>query len=651
MVDPAASWRDGPELIDAAWVLGIAHPSGYPLYQSLTWMAEQLPLGDIALRDHLFSAVGTLFATMLLIILTAQNWRGDPATHTIRHSWVCASIALIWFLMPSQVENAIQAEGYALFASLMFLILLMLETFMHRQERRYYLLAAFISGVGAGNQVMLGAMIFPLILALSTLNNIKQLLSTAGAGVLAGLAGLSVYAYLPVRSANFPSMDWGHPTTLARFLSQVTDRKDVGDHLSALTPNGTDWLSTLHHFIHFQIEWFSLAGLIAILIGWSILLWMRPRTSIMMLSAPLFLFCFFPDWESGTVLTGALGVEAIGITGLGMIMAWNATSVLAPLLLVLSIAALFFHSATKGIPFTFNRTHYAAVEIKRSQLLRLPYRATTLSGVAWFHLRALSDVEGIRPDVTVIGLGSIVSPQFFGALRPRHIPLLHYPARPTIGDAPTNSEAVAFLFHLMRDNRSNSRFFLDMDEDYLAPFLPYIASYPGLWWGEITAHPVANQCQILQHQLGKTLEGFITLDDRILRDLEFGRALQYGFFAWVHLMINRSPSCLNSAKGMLEWWQRWFAAIESSAMDGSHDFWHNVYGVIAARTGRDHEAFLNFREAFTNGDNDAGINLAIWYQQHHRLKQALDVAKETFLRSGSRKALILWKSLRMAEPR
>ena len=60
------SGTDGGDLIAAAWTLGVPHPPGYPTYTLLAWLATRLPVGTIAYRVNLFSALSAALAVGLL---------------------------------------------------------------------------------------------------------------------------------------------------------------------------------------------------------------------------------------------------------------------------------------------------------------------------------------------------------------------------------------------------------------------------------------------------------------------------------------------------------------------------------------------------------------------------------------------------------
>ncbi|MFH1084241.1 MAG: DUF2723 domain-containing protein, partial [Chloroflexota bacterium] len=54
---PSAMWYDMAEFPTAAYLLGIGHNTGYPLYLLLGKLFTYLPVGDVAYRVNLLSAV------------------------------------------------------------------------------------------------------------------------------------------------------------------------------------------------------------------------------------------------------------------------------------------------------------------------------------------------------------------------------------------------------------------------------------------------------------------------------------------------------------------------------------------------------------------------------------------------------------------
>ncbi|HEX9492812.1 MAG TPA: DUF2723 domain-containing protein, partial [Thermoanaerobaculia bacterium] len=59
---PAVALIDSGELTDAAWSLGNAHPPGFPLFVLVTHFFTLVPIGTIAWRANLASAIFSALA-------------------------------------------------------------------------------------------------------------------------------------------------------------------------------------------------------------------------------------------------------------------------------------------------------------------------------------------------------------------------------------------------------------------------------------------------------------------------------------------------------------------------------------------------------------------------------------------------------------
>ena len=72
---PGITWAyegwDGAELITASYRLGIPHPPGYPTYAMVGWLFSHLPIGAIAWRYSLLSAVAVAGATWLIFSIVS----------------------------------------------------------------------------------------------------------------------------------------------------------------------------------------------------------------------------------------------------------------------------------------------------------------------------------------------------------------------------------------------------------------------------------------------------------------------------------------------------------------------------------------------------------------------------------------------------
>ncbi|HQV63779.1 MAG TPA: DUF2723 domain-containing protein, partial [Anaerolineales bacterium] len=74
---PGLTWAnqgsDGGDLVTAAAVGGVAHPTGYPVYLFLARVFQLLPIGSLAFRTNLLSAFATVFAAILIYVLVIRS--------------------------------------------------------------------------------------------------------------------------------------------------------------------------------------------------------------------------------------------------------------------------------------------------------------------------------------------------------------------------------------------------------------------------------------------------------------------------------------------------------------------------------------------------------------------------------------------------
>jgi 4-amino-4-deoxy-L-arabinose transferase-like glycosyltransferase len=141
---------DGGDLITAAWTLGVPHPPGYPTYTLLARTFTFLPVGSIAFRINLMSAV---FAALAVYFFARIAFR----TLTQDDSYLIIPLAAAFMLAFSPLlwSQAVIAEVYTLlsFFAALFLWLILIW----RDGTRDWALwvAAFLFGLGLGNHLSL----------------------------------------------------------------------------------------------------------------------------------------------------------------------------------------------------------------------------------------------------------------------------------------------------------------------------------------------------------------------------------------------------------------------------------------------------------------------------------------------------------------
>ena len=273
---PGLTWAnagsDGGDLITAAFTGGIAHPTGYPLYLLLARLFQLLPLGSMAFRTNLMSAVFTALAAALIYELVTR------ALSPVRRiqAWQAGIAAASAFgLAPLIWSQAVITEVYALQA---FLILLILYLYTQSEQaspfdqKRLDCQRGLALGLAMGNHI---TTLFLLPAALS-LGSFQRRIGSGkspryelgGHSLLRQLIffalGLSVYLILPLRALSHPPVNWGNPITPERFWWLVSgglyQGYYLGFSLSGLGEHIRAWAALL-------LQQFGLPGLILGVIG------------------------------------------------------------------------------------------------------------------------------------------------------------------------------------------------------------------------------------------------------------------------------------------------------------------------------------------------------------------------------------------------
>lgn len=215
---PTVPGEDGGELITAAYSMGIAHPPGYPLWCILGKLFTTLiPFGNIAWRVNLMSAVfaaATVFVTYLFAVKITRN-RAAAAFGAI----FLGFSAEFW-------EQSLIAEVYTLNMFIIALCLFLLLQWYEQRSNKYLIAFAIIYGLGLCNHNTMQFLGPPFVLFVLYVDREPlRRWKLYGTCTILALACLSVYAYLPIRSAANPPADWGNPETFSNFWDVVTRKQ------------------------------------------------------------------------------------------------------------------------------------------------------------------------------------------------------------------------------------------------------------------------------------------------------------------------------------------------------------------------------------------------------------------------------------------
>jgi hypothetical protein len=143
MAAPGVLAGDSGELQFAAWLAGLAHPTGYPLYLTLGWLwshgLEALGLASPAramtLLSALFGGLAVGLTYLLAVALIAQSRTGDSVPRPAeRLAALVAALTFAW--TPTLWSQAVITEVYTLHAALVAALLLL--ALLWREEVRLY---------------------------------------------------------------------------------------------------------------------------------------------------------------------------------------------------------------------------------------------------------------------------------------------------------------------------------------------------------------------------------------------------------------------------------------------------------------------------------------------------------------------------------
>lgn len=234
---PDMAFDDWGEMQTVPHVLGIAHPTGYPTYILTAWLFELLPLGSIAFRANLFSAVCVAVA---LTAMTSSALRlGVRPTIAAAVAVTTGAIGTIW-------ASAVVAEVNGLHLAFIALIVDRSLAWADGLRTRDLALGGLLIGLSLGNH-LLTAFVAPMF-ALFALWTVRWTLIGQQRLVLvpavAGLAGLAVYLYIPIAASFSPPLPYNHPTTLAAFVFLVTGEQFRGQYGGLFTTASLDALAS-----------------------------------------------------------------------------------------------------------------------------------------------------------------------------------------------------------------------------------------------------------------------------------------------------------------------------------------------------------------------------------------------------------------------
>jgi hypothetical protein len=312
---PGLAFWDTGELQAVAPLMGTAHPTGFPTYVLLGWLASVLlqPLGDPAFAMNLFAALSVAVAAAVTVDLV-RALTGSVALG------VAAGIGLA--LTDIVWKIGTHAEAHALHLALLAILVRLLVAWEDRSE-------------GAGDRALVAAAV---VFALSMGNHSLTLLLAPGVGlfvlavdpgilrqprriVLPAVALLTtlvlVYAQLPLRAGPFRAdLVYGHPDTWDGFWAIVLAEQFRG----SLSGPFSDLPGKVADLAARAVTWWGpLAALIPV--GFLATVLRRPRYALLS-GVSVLITCFFAaSYANADIGRYYLGPVLFGWTWLALMAA------------------------------------------------------------------------------------------------------------------------------------------------------------------------------------------------------------------------------------------------------------------------------------------------------------------------------------------
>jgi len=450
---PAVALIDSGELTDAAWSLGNAHPPGFPLFVLLTHFFTLVPIGTIAWRANLasaiFSALAAAFTALaaweVVIRVTPvppgegaaeRRVRGkkrakpvtSPPAVTLNETaiaLIAISAGLLFAFSKTVWRYAVETEVYALNTALLAAIAWLMLLWSHTRRAAWIYFAALLFGLGLG--------VHHVTIGLGAIGIAVLITRTAGVEiwrsklvVIAGLllcAGLLIYLYLPLAAAHNPSMNWGNLRTAHRVWDHITG-KPYRAYLSSESGSRSAQIDRYTDYLTRELgpPWLPLSLIVAA-IG-LLALWRRQRTLFWYLAltivADVAWVLFYPvkhDQDAYAIPSFFALILAFAF-GARRISEWQPRAAFAILLIpILSLIVAY--------PVR-NRNRFWVAHDYTTNALRTMGPKPLLITNDWqmySPMRYMLDVERARNDVAIISTGFMQSDWYQEELNARY-PLL-----------------------------------------------------------------------------------------------------------------------------------------------------------------------------------------------------------------------------------
>ncbi len=201
---------DSGELATVSYTLGIAHPTGYPLYTLISYFFARIP-GEPIANLNLLSALFSVAATLILFITARGITKNDlPAI----------LVASLFAFSPTIWRTSITNEVYPLTS--LFAVLVVFLLYRCDNDRIYYMIM-YLLGLALTNHIIIFSLGVPVLCYLILVH--RPGLKKTLIGILFLALGLTLYYYIVARTVGGAKIAWGNANDLQRLYWHLTGKQ------------------------------------------------------------------------------------------------------------------------------------------------------------------------------------------------------------------------------------------------------------------------------------------------------------------------------------------------------------------------------------------------------------------------------------------
>jgi uncharacterized protein (TIGR03382 family) len=431
---PGLSILDAGEFLGVASTLGVAHPTGYPLYALLGQLATFFPWGEEAFLINLISAAAAAGAAFFVALAAGELARmlkmGELGT-----ALAVGAAGLLALAGRTLWSVATMAEVYGLNALFWGALLWGALRLRRTGAARELYVLALIAGLSLANHATI-VLFFPALIFIGWPGRERAKSLTRALPLAAALfaAGISVNLYTPLRAAQKPVFNWNDPSTARSLYAHLAGFQYRGNFLEEGVAGVKDAWAQYRDAAPSNVTplaAFAVAGLAWLFarrrwaVAAALLLYYGGYLAYCLVYSIPDIFYYFIPLHLATTFVAALGV---GVAA----QAAAAKFPKARLVASVGAGALIFAAAgwafASNFPYAHRRGFIFAEAYGRRLLAELPAKAIffpsgdTNTFITWY------DIYGrrFRPDVVIVDQIRLASRGYLTALARRN-PDLKFP--------------------------------------------------------------------------------------------------------------------------------------------------------------------------------------------------------------------------------